>query len=196
MKTPQPLQFTLALLLAALGLALIVTFLRPAMPPPSDDLAPVAAENEPSLPSGDLSRPAAPPIAEATVVAADPATPPAMWRVAKESTGVKLQPLSAAAKKTRAQGGKLEGRSAPFDAGSMVSLASLQRGDVITLPLIGGELVKGEVNLVQAGGMRRRRSRSLRSTMAWWKVRMPRRSPMRRRVRMPTTKASRSPASR
>jgi len=47
------------------------------------------------------------------------------------------------------EGVKIEGRSAQIDPDSLARMAELQRGDIVAMPLLGGEQVEGKVNVVQ-----------------------------------------------
>lgn len=72
-----------------------------------------------------------------------------LWTTPEETTGEKLDPKSAKYAKAESEGVKPKGRSSPFNRLSLTSLGTLQRGDNVVIPLLGGEQVAGKVNLVQ-----------------------------------------------
>ncbi|HRE06547.1 MAG TPA: hypothetical protein PKX00_13120, partial [Opitutaceae bacterium] len=147
--------------LGVLAVLILVLLLAPLW---LDTPAPRSASSDPLA---GTTPPAAPPLpAEAVAVAAAPLpdatglpsnsapaariTAPA-WQLTSATGGVALEPLSTAFRVRQLRGEVPKGRSAGVTPVTAGFLAALQSGDVIPLPLLGGDSAMGRVQLVARG---------------------------------------------
>jgi len=107
------------------------------------------SRSETATPNPPLFAQVAPRVSAATKSAVPAPAAAQLWAAPSETRGEKLDPKSATYLKAQREGVKLQGRSAPLDSGSLATLATLQRGDDVVIPLLGGEKVTGRINLVQ-----------------------------------------------
>jgi hypothetical protein len=126
-----------------------------------------ASRPESSGPVAGTTMPAAsPPPAEAAAVVAAPLseatglpakstlvsrTAAPAWQLTSPTGGLALEPLSTAFRVRQLRGEVPKGRSASVTPVSHGFLATLQSGDVIPLPLLGGDSATGRVQLVARG---------------------------------------------
>ncbi len=134
--------------LAVAMLVVAVWWLRPATEPGP---APATqAQRSPTPTVSPAPAPASTSVQVAGVIENRAPTTTRLWGEPGPASGEKLAVSTRL--KARLSGASIPGRTASLDSALGPTLAALQRGDTVVIPLLDGEQVTGRVNLVQQDG--------------------------------------------